>query len=122
MSVSRTELDSHADVTVVGKNVLVLTDFNRPVTVTGYNPASPSLPNVKTVGAVVAYDDPMTGQTIMLTINQALHIPNLENNLLCPMQYRMNGVLVNDVPKFLKDKPSNDDHAILIEHEKHGLT
>ena len=59
---SRTELDSHADVTVVGRNALVLTDFNRPVTVTGYDPASPSLPNVKTVGAVVAYDDPVTGQ------------------------------------------------------------
>ena len=80
LSTSRTELDSHADVTVLGKNVLVLTDFDRPVTVTGYNPASPSLPNVKTVGAVVAYDDPMTGQTIMLTINQALHIPNLDHN------------------------------------------
>ena len=83
---SRTELDSHADVTVLGKNVLVLTDFDRPVTVTGYDPASPSLPNVKTVGAAVAYDDPKTGQTIMLTINQALHIPTLEHNLLCPMQ------------------------------------
>ena len=107
MHTSRTKLDSHADVTVVGRNVLVLTDLNRLVTVTGYDPASPSLPNVKTVGAVVAYDDPMTGQSIMLTINQALYIPNLEHNLLCPMQCRMNGVLVNDVPKFLKDKPSN---------------
>ena len=77
---------------------------------------------MKTVGAAVAYDDPMTRQTIMLTINQALHIPTLEHNLLCAMQCRMNGVLVNNVPKFLKDKPSNDDHAILIHDEKHGLT
>ena len=34
----------------------------------------------------------------------------------------MNGVLVNNVLKFLKDKPSNDDHAILIQDKKHGLT
>ena len=121
-SESRTELDSHADVTVVGKNALVLTDFNRPVTVTGYNPASKPMLNVKTVGAAIAYDDPTTGATIMLTIHQALHIPTLEHNLLCPMQYRVNQVLVNDVSKFLIDKPSNDDHAIIVDSKENGPT
>ena len=77
---SRTELDSHADVTVVGKHALVLTDFNRPVTVTGYNPANKPMHNVKTVGAAIAYDDPTTGATIMLTIHQALHCWNMSSN------------------------------------------
>ena len=35
---TRTELDSHADVCVLGRNALVVQDFNRPVDVTGYDP------------------------------------------------------------------------------------
>ena len=66
---SRTELDSHADVSVVGHNALILTNFERPVTVFGYDPTSKPLENVRTVGAALAYDHPETGQTIILTIN-----------------------------------------------------
>ena len=35
---TRTELDSHADACVVGRNSLMIQDFNRPVDVTGYDP------------------------------------------------------------------------------------
>ena len=36
------------------------------------------------------------------------------------MQCRMNQVKVNDVPKFLKSQPSNDDHAVIIPHDALG--
>ena len=119
---SRTKLDSHADVSVVGHNALILTDFERPVTVVGYDPTSKPLENVRTVGAALAYDHPETGQTIILTIHQALHIPTLSNNLLCPMQCRVHGVTVNDIPKFLKKQPSNDDHVIIVDDATNGPT
>jgi hypothetical protein len=54
----------------------------------------------RTVTAVVAYDDPVSGETILLIINQAIYIPTLEHNLLCPMQMRLNDVLVSEIPSF----------------------
>jgi hypothetical protein len=36
---NRSDLDSHADANVVGKEVLVFTVFNREVTLSGYDPA-----------------------------------------------------------------------------------
>jgi hypothetical protein len=36
--VNRSDVDSHADFCVCGKEVLVLNDFNREVTVAGWDP------------------------------------------------------------------------------------
>jgi hypothetical protein len=36
--VNRSDLDSHADFCVCGKEVLVFNEFEREVTVTGWNP------------------------------------------------------------------------------------
>ena len=38
----RTDLDSHAEVCVLGKHCLVLFDYERPVEVKGYDPDGPS--------------------------------------------------------------------------------
>ena len=67
----QSELDSHADTCVVGNNALVFQDFDRPVDVIGYDKELGVAENCRTVGAAVAYDDPGTGQTIILVINQA---------------------------------------------------
>ncbi len=64
--------------------------------------------------AAVAYDNPQTGDTSVLLINQAIMIPSIKNILLCPMQCCLNGVTVNDVPKFLLKNPMVDDHAVII--------
>ena len=38
---SRTDLDSHADQCAVGRNVLVVHDYDHPFNVTGYDPNGP---------------------------------------------------------------------------------
>ena len=48
----------------------------------------------------------------MMIINQAIYIPHLDNHLLCPMQCRVNGVRVNDIPIFLVEDPDETTHAI----------
>ena len=111
---SRTELDSHADTCVVGRNALIFHDFERPVNVTGYDPALGINKDVKTVSAAIAYDDPTTGEVIILVLHQALHIPTMEHNLLCPMQLRMNDVMVSEIPKFLTENPTDRTHALTI--------
>ena len=112
----RSELDSHTDTCVIGKNALITHDFNRPVSTTGYDQSQGTIHrNMKTVSAALAYDCPRTGQVIILMVNQAIHIPTMENNLLCPMQIRMNDVKVSEIPKFLADNPTDETHAITFQ-------
>jgi hypothetical protein len=84
------ELDSHADTSVLGKDALIFLDYDRPVIVEAYDPRLGSA-EYCTVSGAVAYDDPQTGRTLLLVINQAIHIPHLDHHLLCPVQ-----CLVND--------------------------
>ena len=109
-----TELDSHTDTCVVGKNCLIVQEFDRCVSVTGYAPALGSQNERQIVTAALAYDCPDNGETVILVIHQAILIETMENNLLCPMQLRMAGIRVNDKPKFLTHKPTEDDHCICI--------
>ena len=48
----------------------------------------------------------------MLVIHQAILIPDMPNNLLCPMQLRDHGLSVNDEPKYMALIPTDDHHAI----------
>ncbi len=68
----------------------------------------------QTVSGVVAYDDPQTGRTLHLIINQAIHIPHLDHHLLCPMQCHVNDMTINDLPKNLAANPTDQTHALTI--------
>jgi hypothetical protein len=107
------ELDSHADTCVLGHDTLVLLDYDRPVIVEGYDP-SLGTKTYATVSRALAYDDPVIGEIYHLVINQAIHIPHLDHHLLCPMQCRVNDVIVNNMPKFLMSDPTDHTHALTI--------
>ena len=68
----RTELDSHADTCTIGRNALVTHTYDRFVNVTAYDPALGSVKDLNVVNAAVAYDSPLTGEVIILNINQAI--------------------------------------------------
>ena len=99
------ELDSHADTCCVGKNALIINDYDRPVTVYGYDKSLGSQ-TYRTVSAVLLYRCPMTGRQYFLVLHQAIEIPTLNHHLLCPMQCRINGVEINECPKFLTNSPT----------------
>ncbi len=107
------KLDSHANTCVLGRDALIILDYNQPVSIVGYDK---SLGNktYQTVSGVVAYDDPQTGRTPHLIINQAIHIPHLDHHLLCQMQCCVNDVTINDLPKFLAANPTDQMHALTI--------
>jgi hypothetical protein len=79
------ELDSHSDTCVLGHDALIILDYNKPVSLVGYDESLGSK-TYQTVSGVVAYDDPQTGRMLHLIINQAIHIPHLDHHLLCPEQ------------------------------------
>ena len=63
---------------------------------------------------MIAYDHPESGDTYMLVLNQEIIIPQMEKNLLCPLQMRDNDVRVNDESKFMVPTPTENNHAIVI--------
>ncbi len=94
------ELDSHANTSALGKDALLFLDYDHPIIMEAYDPRLGSA-KYHTVSGAVAYDDPQTGRTLLLVINQAIHILHLDHHLLCPMQCRVNDVTIDKMPKFL---------------------
>ena len=111
----RTELDTHANMVVLGANAYVYDGINgNTCEVVPYDPKLGSAENVPIVDGAVAYDCPKTMETYILVYNNALHIPLLQHNLVPPFIMREAGIVVNDTAKIHLDQPNSDDHAILV--------
>ena len=91
------------------------------MTVSGYDPQLGSR-EFKTVSEVLEYTHPLTGQIYNLVIHQSIQIPNLDHHLLCPMQCRVNEIIINNVPKFLMKTPTPDSHSIVAHDINNPLT
>jgi hypothetical protein len=111
------DLDSHADASVVGMEVINFQDFERHVNVSGYEPKGPVAMDLKTVSSGMAYDVPGSGRVVILIVNQAINLPHLPHNLLNLMQMRLNDVVVNETPKFQCANPTNISHTITFKEE-----
>ena len=110
---SNCKLDSHADTCVLGKNAYIFLDHDQAVDIIGYDRSKgTTVKNMKTISGPLAYDNQATGKMTILAVHQAIHIPTMESNLLCPMQVRMNDVKVDETPKFLTKNPTDIMHAI----------
>ena len=53
-----TDMDSHADTCMIGKNALIVHTLDKQVNVTGFNPSQGNFKNLDLVSAVLAYDCP----------------------------------------------------------------
>jgi hypothetical protein len=110
----RSDLDSHANASVVGMEVIDFQDFERPVNVSGYDPRGPVAMALKTVSAGMAYDVPGSGRVVIIILHQAINLPHLPHNLLNPMQIKLNDVVVNETPKFQCANPTNISRTIKV--------
>jgi hypothetical protein len=64
---SRTELDSHANMPVVGHNAYVISDTGKVADVSPFTPDYKSM-QIKVVDAAVQYDCPYTGTSYILVL------------------------------------------------------
>ena len=96
------------------KTALLVNDYDMPVQVHGYDEGVGEIEACRTVSAVTAYDHPESEDTYMLVLHQTILIPQMENNLLRPLQIRDNDVRVNDELKFMALTPTENHHAIVI--------
>ena len=108
---STTELDSHANMTVVGLDAYVISETGRTAVVQPYSPDYDTK-DIPIVHAAVQYDCPYNGDSYVLVIRNALHVKSMKHNLMPPFLMREAGVQVRDIPKIHVVDPSTDDHAI----------
>jgi hypothetical protein len=83
--VNRSDLDSHADCCVCGKEVLVFNDFDREVTVTDWDPVGETQ-SMMIVSATMGYTISKSGKTVLLIVPQSIFSPSLNHNFLSTMQ------------------------------------
>ena len=109
--VSRTELDTHANMPVVGRHAYILADTGKTADVNAFSPDHAPI-TVRIIDAAVLYHCPYSGKEYVLVIRNALHVPSMVNNLLPPFVMREAGIEINDTPKIHTDVPGVDDHSI----------
>ena len=105
----RCELDSHADNCLLGRDAVALEEhIGEKFQLYGYKRDS-GFSVVHTVRGALAYDLE-SGETLILTFNQAFYDPSLPNFLVNPNQMRENGVEVHDTPL----RYGGESHAIKV--------
>jgi hypothetical protein len=76
---NRSDLDSHAYCCVCGKEVLVFNDFDRDITVTGWDPEGETQ-SLKIVSEALGYTIPQSGDCTLVCSSEHLE-PNFESQL-----------------------------------------
>ena len=111
---SRTELDSHANMPVIGRNAYILSKICETVDVAPFTPDYKPI-SVELVDAALKYECPYSGEVKILIIRRGLHIPSMTHNLLPPFMLREAGIQINEVPKIHVTSPTEEHHAIIFQ-------
>ena len=112
----RTELDSHANMCVLGKHCLLLSELAtaRKVSVGAFAEAAGGLESVPIVDAMLVYDCPRRNQVYLLVLQNVLYIESMDDNLITPFILREAGITVNERAKIHcdPDTVTEEDHTI----------
>jgi hypothetical protein len=97
---NQSELDSHADMCVAGANTRVTEYSDTKVSVSPFSDSYEAIQDIPIATVATAWDDPATGEVVVLYINEALYFGDkMSHTLLCPNQLRSHGWTVQDMPK-----------------------
>ena len=111
-----TELDSHANMIVVGAQATIISRSGKYCQVQAFSKECAVLEKVPIVDAIIAYDCPSTDKKVyhLLVARNALHVPSMTHNLIPPFIMREAGLVVNDVPRIhCGDGVTRDSHCII---------
>ena len=106
---SSLELDSHADSPVVGSEALIIRTNYRKVRFNGFTPALGSK-TVDVVDTAIAYECEFTGKVLIMIIRNLLYLKEMNHNLLSLFIMRLDGLEVNEQPKFITRNPMTKHH------------
>ena len=111
---SRTELDSHANMPVIGINAYILAKIGETVDIAHFTPDYKPI-SVELVDAALKYECPYSGKIKILIIRRGLYVPSMTHNLLPPFMLREAGITINEVPKIHATSPTEEHHAITFQ-------
>ena len=112
VSEGRTELDSHANMCVLGKHCYILSRSGKNVDVGAFTESAGGLNQVPIVDAMLAYDCRRTNQVYLLVLRNVLYIDSMEDNLIPPFILREAGIIVNERAKTHSEESTEGDHTI----------
>ena len=87
-SISRTELDSHANFCVAAKHCYIISRSGKTVDVLAFSEDAGGLNGVLIVDCTLAYNCPRNHQVFLLVIRNALYVESIEENLISPFILR----------------------------------
>jgi hypothetical protein len=114
---SRTDLDSHANMVVVGRHALIVSTSGKTAEVSPFTPDYEALQKVPIVDAAIAYTCPCTNKEYILIVRDALSVPSMKNNLIPPFIMREAGLHVETTPKIQATDPTIEHHSIYFPHD-----
>ena len=118
---SRCELDSHANMVVIGGHAAVVNKTGLTAQVSPFTPDYEALSEVPIVDAVITYDCPYTDKSVMLVFRNALYVPAMEHHLVPPFIMREAGLIVNEAPKIQVTNPSIENHSIYFPSDSYRI-
>ncbi len=107
-----TKLDFHANMAVAGSDCTVIARSGRHATVTPFSWNLPTMEMVEIRDVAIAYDDPISLQTYLLVMKNALLIPTMDHNLIPLFLLRLASLQVDETPKHQLALPTVENHAI----------
>ena len=111
---SRTVLDSHANMPVIGMNAYILSKIGETVVVAPFTPDYKPI-SVELVDTALKYECPYSGEVKVLIIRRGLYVPSMTHNLLPPFMPREAGITINEVPKIHATSPTEEHHAMTFQ-------
>ena len=110
---TRTVLDSHANMLVVGRHSCIINYSGQKVDVRPFTPQYRSM-EAELVDAILLYECPYEGKSHILVIRNAIHVDSMENSLIPPFILWEAGLQVNERDKIHTEDPMADDHSIIF--------
>ncbi len=107
-----TKLDSHANMAVAGSDCTIIARSGCHATVTPFSRNLPTMDMVEIRDNAITYDDPISLQTYLFVMRNALLIPTMDHNLIPLFLIWLAGLQVDETPKHQLALPTVDNHAI----------
>ena len=115
---SKIELDSHADLPVVGNNAYIIERTGKKVSISGFTDELGKSLLVDVVNAAVVYDCDTTGESYLLLLHNTLYVHSLSSCLINPFIIMLAGITVDECPKSLANIPSVTHHSLYLPEDK----
>ena len=113
MMESSIELDSNANMPVVGASAYIISDTGDTADVNCYSPEYKTR-KIKIFDADLQYKIQYDAKISILVLQNALYVPSMINNLIPPLIMREAGIKVNKIPKIHLNNPYVEGHSIFF--------